>query len=431
MAETEAGRSNHYEMRGVSCRKLYDALYMSSRHKHRPGDRHGQAATRCTICKSALLAFIIPIIAITVMSASQSQGAPRAQHSDYVVYVGVYGKGIYAYRYASGPGSFEPLGLVGEVVNPSFLATDRNHRYLYAVSEVEGTVDGSVAAFSIDRQTGKLQALNQRSSAGVAPCHLAVDHTTKMLVAANYGTGSVPAFPIESDGSLGEMSALMTAEGSSVNAQRQEGPHAHETVISADNRFLYVPDLGLDHIRIYKLDAAHAKLTPSDPAFVQEEPGSGPRHIAFSPNGKHAYVVNELKSAVYVFNHDAANGNLQQVQTVSTLPAGFTGENAPAEVLVDRAGKFLYASNRGPGTIAVFAIDPSAGTLKQVQVAPTGGTFPRGVEIDPSGRFLIAGDQKADQFVVFRIDPASGELHLTGKVFNVPSPVAFLFVPVK
>ncbi len=347
------------------------------------------------------------------------------------MYVGVYGKGVYAYRYASAQGSFEPLGMVGEVVNPSFLATDRSYKHLYAVSEVEGKVDGAVAAFSIDRKSGKLQALNHRSSAGIAPCHLAVDHTTKMLVAANYTTGSVPAFPIENDGSLGEMSALMTAQGSSVNPQRQEGPHAHETVISADNRFLYVPDLGLDRIRIYKLDPAHAKLTPSDPAFVQVEPGSGPRHIAFSPNGKHAYVVNELKSAVYVFNHDAANGNLQQVQTVSTLPAGFTGENAPAEVLIDRAGKFLYASNRGPGTIAVFAIDPTAGTLKQVQVAGTGGTFPRGVEIDPTGRFLLAGDQKADQFVVFQIDPATGQLHLTGKVFNVPSPVAFLFVPMK
>ena len=377
-------------------------------------------------------AFPILTLAITLMSATQSHGAPQpTTEKEYFVYVGVYGKGVYAYRYSPPEAKFEPLGLVGEVTNPSFLATDRENKFLYAVSELEGSVDGGVYAFAIDRATGKLKPLNHLSSAGVAPCHLAVDHTSKMLAVANYTSGGVSAFPIERDGHLGAMSALMTAQGSSVDPKRQEGPHAHETVFSADNRFLYVPDLGLDHIRIYKVDAPQAKLAPSAPPFVQEEPGSGPRHIAFSADGKHAYVVNELKSVVYVFNHDAASGGLQQVQTVSTLPAGFTGENAPAEVLIDRSGRFLYASNRGPGTIAVFAIDPASGTLKQLQVAATGGTFPRGVEIDPTGRFLLAGDQKADQFVVFKIDPNNGQLSLTGKVFNVPSPVAFLFVPVK
>lgn len=378
------------------------------------------------IWKSASLALIL---ATMLMSASQSQGASSSKHANYFVYVGVYGKGVYAYRYTSGNPNLESIGLVGEVVNPSFLATDPKNRYLYAVSELEGKVDGGVAAFAIDRHSGKLQPLNHRSSAGIAPCHLAVDHTSKMLVAANYTTGSVPAFPIERDGSLGEMSALMTAHGSSVNPERQEGPHAHETVISADNRLLYVPDLGLDQIRVYKLNPQHGTLIPSDPPFVKVEPGSGPRHIVFSPNEQHAYVVNELKSAVYVFNHNTKTGELQQVQTVSTLPQGFSGENAPAEILIDKAGKFLYASNRGPGTIAVFAIDADSGTLKQVQVAATGGTFPRGVEIDPTGRFLFAGDQKADQFVIFQIDLTNGQLSLTGKVFNVPSPVAFLFVP--
>lgn len=382
------------------------------------------------ICKSA----VVPLaLAITLMSSSQSHGASpvSSNQADYFVYVGTYGKGVYAYRYTSGEGKLDPLGLTGEVLNPSFLATDPESKYLYAVSEVEGNKDGGVAAFSIDRATGKLKALNHVSSAGVAPCHLSVDQTGKMVVVANYGTGGVSAFPIEADGQLGSMSALMTAQGSSVNPQRQKGPHAHEAVISVNNQFVYVPDLGLDQIRIYRMDPAQAQLKPADPAFIKEEPGSGPRHIAFHPNGKYAYVINELKSAVYVFNYDSASGGLQQVQTVSTLPAGFTGENAPAEVRVDRAGKFLYASNRGPGTIAVFSIDPAAGTLKQVQVAATGGTFPRGFEIDPTGRYLFAGDQKADQFVVFQVDSASGLLTLTGKVFNVPSPVSFAFVPVR
>ncbi len=380
------------------------------------------------IYKSALISAALALI---LMPPSHSEGASsNASQTDYFVYVGTYGKGVYAYRYAAGDAELKPLGLVGEVVNPSFIATDREYRYLYAVSELEGKADGGVAAFSMDRRTGKLTSLNHASSAGVAPCHLAVDRTGKMLAVANYGTGGVSAFPIESDGSLGAMSALMTAKGAGVNPKRQEGPHAHETVISADNRFLYVPDLGLDHIRIYKIDPPSAKVTPNDPPFVKEEPGEGPRHIVFSPNGQHAYVVNELKSVVNVFNVDGPNGALKQVQTVSTLPAGFSGDNAPAEILMDRAGKYVYASNRGPGTIAVFAVD-AAGALRQVQVAATGGTFPRAIEFDPTGRFLLAGDQKTDQFVIFQIDPATGQLSLTGKVFHVPSPVCFLFVPVK
>jgi 6-phosphogluconolactonase len=365
------------------------------------------------------------------MSASNSLIAASATNQRYLVYVGVYGKGVYAYRFDTTTGSLNPLGLMGEVVNPSFITADPDFRYLYAVSELEGKVNGGVAAFSINRESGKLTQLNSASSDGQAPCHLAVDHTSKVLTVANYGTGSVAVFPLESGGKLGPMSGLMTAQGSSVNPDRQQGPHAHETVISPDNRFVYVPDLGLDQIRIYRLNAADAKLAPNDPPFVKVQPGIGPRHIAFSANGRYAYVVNELKSAVTVFTRDPNTGNLNEVQTVSTVPPDFNGQNGPAEVLIGRDGKYLYASNRGPGTIAVFSINPESGALTQIQVAPTGGTFPRGVEIDPSGRFMLAGDQKADQFVVFDIDPSSGKLTLTGKVYNVPSPVSFLFVPAK
>ncbi|MBV9766197.1 MAG: lactonase family protein, partial [Acidobacteriaceae bacterium] len=355
--------------------------------------------------------------------------APASNGTTYFVYIGTYGKGIYGYRFDPGTAKLESLGMVGEVVNPSFLATDHDYRYLYAASELEGKVNGAVASFAIDRKSGSLKFLNSRSSGGEAPCHLAVDKTNKMLVAANYGTGTVPAFPIQHDGHLGEMSALMAARGSSVNPERQEGPHAHETVISADNRFLYVPDLGLDQIRIYRLDPSSAQLTPATPPFVKEEPGLGPRHIAFPPNGKHAYVINELKSVVTVFSHDPSTGDLTHVQTVSTVPEGFSGENGPAEIEIDPAGKFVYASNRGPGTIAVFAVDPGNGTLHRVQIAETGGTFPRGFQIDPTGQFVFCGDQKSNQFVIFRINPKSGKLTLTGQRFDVPSPVAFQFVP--
>lgn len=367
----------------------------------------------------------ISTAAILIMSTLQSYGAA----SKYFLYVGVYGKGVYGYRYDTDGAKLEPLGLVGEVTNPSFIATDRNFHNLYAVSELEGKTDGGVAAFAIDRATGKLNPLNTEPSAGEAPCHLSVDHTSKMLMVANYGTGGVSVFPLEQDGRLAKMSGLLTAHGSSVNPNRQAGPHAHEAVVSADNRFLYVPDLGLDRIRIYRIDLANAKLTPNDPPEAKVDAGYGPRHIAFAADGKFAYVADELEPFVTIFSHDTATGALTKIKSISILPAAAKGDNAPAEVEIAPSGKFLYVSNRGPGTIAVFAINPEDGTLKPVQVAKTGGTWPRAFEFDPSGRFLFAGDQKADQFVIFDVDPANGKLNLTGRVFNVPSPVCFLFVP--
>lgn len=378
--------------------------------------------------------FISALLALTAftMSATHTSGATQGgSQSDYFVYVGTYGKGVYAYRFHPGGPKLDELGMVGPVVNPSFVVADPDYKYLFAVSELEGKQNGAVASFAIDRTKGSLRPLNSVSSEGLAPCHLAVDQTGKMLIVANYTSGGVSSYAIGADGRLGSVASLMKAEGSSVNRERQEGPHAHEVVLSADNRLAYVPDLGLDHIRIYRLDPATAKLTPHDPPFVKEEPGLGPRHMVFSPDGKYAYVVNELKSFVTVFSRNSSDGTLHLVQTVSTLPEGFTGENGPGEILIDRGGKFVYASNRGPGTIAVFAVDPGNGTLRQVQIASTGGTFPRGVELDPTGLYMFAGDQKADQFVLFRVDPNSGQLTLTGQVFNVPSPVSFLFVPAK
>ncbi len=366
----------------------------------------------------------IYLIALIITMSSSSFAAK------YFLYVGTYGKGVYGYRLDTAePTKLDSLGLTGQVTNPSFLTADPQFRYLYAVSELEGKVDGAVAAFSIDRKTGALHFLNSASSSGVAPCHLAVDHTAKLLAVANYGTGGVAVFPIQNEGHLGAMSDLLTAKGSSVNRKRQDGPHAHEVVISSDNRFAYVPDLGLDQIRVYRIDAGSAKLTASDPPYIKTEPGSGPRHLAFSPDGKYAYVVHELESFITVFEHNPASGDLRPVQKVSTVPPDFKGENAPAEIAVDRAGKFVYASNRGPGTIAVFARNAGDGKLQQVQVVPTGDTFPRAFELDPTGHFLLAGDQKANHFVIFSVDSATGKLTLTGEKFDVPSPVSFLFVP--
>ncbi len=368
----------------------------------------------------------LPFFAMSSFSATK-----HLDQTKYILYVGSYGKGIQAYRFDAGTGQLQPIGRSGDVVNPSFLAADGNFRYLYAVSEGTGKGNGGVAAFSINRENGALHALNSVSSGGVAPCHLAVDKTDKMLIVANYTSGGVSAFPIEHDGQLGEMSALMTVHGHSVNAKRQEGPHAHEVVISSDNARAYVPYLGLDEIRIYRLDPARAELTPNDPAFVKQDAGMGPRHMAFSPDEKFAYVVNELKSEVSVFKHDTATGNMTKVQDVSSVAPGYSGENDPAEILVDSRGKFVYATNRGAETIAVFAIDPANGTLRQIQVISTEGKMPRGLEMDPTGHFMFAGNQTTNNFAVYRIDEKTGQLTHTGQVVSTPSPVAFLFVPVK
>jgi 6-phosphogluconolactonase len=368
------------------------------------------------------MAAVLAIMAGTLLNSSSN--------SNYFVYVGTYGEGIHAYRYNAGSGKLEPLGLVGKVVNPSFLASDKDYKYLYAASELDGNKTGAVAGFAINRASGALTDLNSRSSEGLAPCHLAVDHSGKLLIAANYTSGNVPVFPIEADGKLGPLSALMSATGRGPNKERQEGPHAHETVFSADNRFAYVPDLGLDRIRIYKVDAAQAKLLPNDPPFAKTDPGSGPRHIVLSHDGKFAYVIHELIPEVGVFARDNATGALTHLQTIPSVPDGFKGVSNPAEILLDRAGNYVYASNREYGAIAVFAVNHATGKLSRLQVIETGGTQPRGIELDPSGKLLFVGDQKQNKFILFAVDQATGKLALTDRTFDMPSPVSFLFVPV-
>jgi 6-phosphogluconolactonase len=250
-----------------------------------------------------------------------------------------------------------------------------------------------------------------------------------MLLVANYGTGSVAAFHVNKDGSISEQSQLIQFHGSSVNQRRQKGPHAHAVVLSADNRFVFVPDLGTDQVMSYKIDPAAATLTANDPPSVKVKPGSGPRHFAFHPGNKAAYTINEMGSSVTAFSYDEKNGALQEIQTISTLPEGFSGVNNSAEIQIDRAGRFLYASNRGHDSITVFSIDPGKYTLTKVQNVPTEGKTPRNFSIDPTGRYLLAANQDSDTVVLFRIDQKTGELQPTGKTVNVPSPVSLQFVP--
>jgi 6-phosphogluconolactonase len=362
------------------------------------------------------------------MSTANSAPPDQSSQTKYLVYIGTYGKGVYAFRFDSASASVEPLGMVGAVVNPSWVTAGRDYKHLYAVSELD-KVQGAIAAFGINRKTGALTVLNSEPSGGEAPCYAAVDHTGKVLIVANYVTGGVSSYPIERDGRIGRMASLMTAEGHGPNEARQEGPHAHEAVIAADNKRVYVPDLGLDHIRIYRLDPETAKLVPNDPPYVQEEGGSGPRHIVFSKNGKYAYLISEIKPVVTVLRHDETNGSLEVVQTAATLPRDFSGENTGAEIRLDPDGKFLYTSNRGADTIQVFAVDPANGTIRMIQTISTQGKTPRGFALDPTGQYLLVGNQASNNLVVMKIDRDSGKLIGTGQTFDVPSPVDVLFVP--
>src|SRR5579863_4131119 len=334
--------------------------------------------------------------------------AAPAAHNKYLVYVGTYteegstSRGIYAYRFDSNTGEVTSLGLAAQTVNPSFLAIHPNHRFLYAVNEVKsyaGQTSGAVSAFAVNRATGKLTLLNEVASRGADPCYITVDETGKYVLVANYSGGSVAVFPVLEDGRLGDASAFVQHTGHGSNPERQAGPHAHSIDLSPDNRFAVVDDLGLDETLVYKFDRAKGSLPP-DPAVAKADPGAGPRHFAFHPNGKFAYVIDEMASAVAVLRYDGSHGILHPLRTISTLPGGFSGHNTAAEVQVHPSGKFLYASNRGHDSIAVFAIDPSEGTLTPVEYASTKGQSPRNFEIAPGGSLLFAANEKSDTIVI-------------------------------
>lgn len=371
---------------------------------------------------------------VAMAAATADRGAVQAP-TDRIMYVGTYtrapSKGIYAFRLHAN-GELTPIGAAGlaaETENPSFLAVHPNQRFLYAVNEVSrygGQEAGSVSAFAIDGATGALTLLNRVSSRGGGPCHLSIDATGRWLFVANYGGGSVAAFPLQQDGKLGEASAFFQHAGSSVNKARQSGPHGHAVTVSPDNRFVLAADLGLDRVFTYRIDPAAGGLAPGDPPFAAIAPGSGPRHLAFRPDGQFVYVLSEMLSQVVALRYDAARGALAGAQTYSTLPEGFSGENSGAEIAAHPSSKFLYASNRGHDSIASFRIDAATGSLTPLEHVSTQGKTPRNFAIDPSGRFLIAANQNSGTVVVFRIDQETGRLAPTGSA-PVPSPVCLVF----
>ncbi len=383
-----------------------------------------------TISRRRCLLWLVLILSLVTVAAAKD--SPK---NKYLLFVGTYtekeSKGIYAYRYDARSSELTPLGVAAETTNPSFLAIDPTSRYLYAVNEVQtykGGSSGAVSAFATNRQTGKLSLLNEVPSRGADPCYVAFDKTGKYALVANYTGGSVAVFPVQADGQIGETSAFVQHQGSSVNQERQEGPHAHWIETTSDNRFAVAVDLGLDELLVYRFDAKTGSLTANDPLYAKLDPGAGPRHLAFHPNGKFAYVVNELQSSITTFTYDGSRGALLKLTTVTTLPKGFKGSNDTAEIKVHPSGKFLFASNRGHDSIAVFSIDGHTGALNLVDRFSTQGKTPRNFEIDPTGKLLFVANQDTDNIVVFRINPNDGRLTPTGQTLHVPAPVCLKFM---
>jgi 6-phosphogluconolactonase len=383
---------------------------------------------------SSLLLSALPALILTIVPYVPARAAAGSR--ELLIYFGTYtrgdSKGIYAYRFQPTTGKLTPIGLAAETVNPSFVAIHPNHQFLYSVSEIgdfQGQKSGAVSAFSIDAKTGLLKKLNTVSSKGSGPCYVRVDQTGKTLLVANYGSGSIAAMPIKDNGELAEATSAIQHAGSGANKDRQSGPHAHSINPSPDNRFAVVADLGLDEVLVYRLDAAKALLTPNDPPFTKLAPASGPRHFAFDPSGKFGYVINEMNSTVTAFSYDKLGGTLKEIQTITTLPKDFTGKSSTAEVQVHPSGKFLYGSNRGHDSIAIFTIDKKTGKLTTVGNVSTQGKTPRNFGIDPSGKFLFAANQDAGGVVVFRIDAKTGNLTPTGDKLDIPFPVCVKFMP--
>jgi len=348
-------------------------------------------------------------------------------------YIGTYtnagkSEGIYRFFLNTATGAMRMDGVAAKSADPSFLALHPNGRVLYAVNELEqfgGKPTGAVSAFAIARESGALTLLNQLPSHGKAPCYVSVDRTGHTVLVANYVSGTIATFTLRQNGGLGEARTIVQHEGKGPNAERQEGPHAHCIITDPGNRYVIAADLGVDGVLIYKFNEKTGSIS-NVANGVATNPGAGPRHLAFHPTGRFLYVINELDSTLVVYKYDGDRGALDQVQVTAASPGG-TAKNFPADLHVAPSGRFLYGSNRGDNTIAVFSIDPSSGQLTAVQQVSTGGDWPRNFAFDPTGRFLLVANQRSDSILSFRVDAESGRLTPTGEKVEVGSPVCIHF----
>lgn len=377
-------------------------------------------------------------LACSIVSATVAASPVLGAGGASFVYFGTYtgpntgSKGIYVASFDAATGRVGEPRLAVESENPSFLALHPTRPLLYSVNEVgtfEGQDGGSVSAFAVDSATGDLRLLSRQSSKGSGPCHLAVDRSGRHVLVANYGGGSTASLPLRPDGGLEPASSFVQHEGAGADPKRQKGPHAHMVQTDPKNKVALVADLGLDKVLLYRFDSRRGHLRPSNPPEARLGPASGPRHFAFSPDGRDLYVFNELTVTVTALRYK--DGRLTEYQTLSSLPTGVQpgAPDSGAEIFVHPSGRFVYASNRGPDTLAVFARDAATGRLTPVEHVPSGGKTPRSFGIDPSGRWLVAVHQRSEsgQVVVFRIDPATGRLSPTGRTVDIGAPVSVAF----
>jgi 6-phosphogluconolactonase (cycloisomerase 2 family) len=337
---------------------------------------------------------------------------------------GGHGEGISVFH-RNQEGKAWTLGqVVKDFADPSFLILDRAGTHLYA-AHGDGT---QVTAFQIDAATGRLSVLNRQATGGTNGVHLAIDATNRFLVLVNYATGTLALFGINADGSLGERADLATMKGEpGPHRTQQESSHPHHCPFDRTGRFLVVPDKGLDRVFLYRVDTARGKLVPADPPHVVARAGSAPRHVDFHPTRPFAYVINELDSTITTYQFEPDNGVLKPLQIVPTTPPTFTGNNTGAEIVVAPSGRFVYGSNRGHNSIAIFAIDDQTGMLTSVGWEPTQGRTPRFFTLDPSGTQLYAANQASDTVVVFQVNQATGKLTPTGEVIQVATPTTVAF----
>jgi len=403
------------------------------------------------------------IFSLLIAFSFLALGSPsaHAQAKDFFVYVGTYtgfkyvhhsmtygvgeshSKGIYVSRFNAATGELGEAELAAEMINPSFLTISPNHRFLYAVSEDPLSLGppkdhaSYVSAFAIDSGTGKLRLLNTVPASGTSTCHITIDKTGKYVLMSNFGSGSVSVVRVKEDGSLGELTGFIQNVGRSVSPSIQFEPHPHSVVMSPDNRYAIVSDLGLDKVMIFRFDDKSGRLSPPDPPFASVYPGAGPRHFTFDPAGKYGYQLSEMGGTVDVFAWDPSRGTLTQVQRAETIPHNFVGINHSAEIVILPNGKFLYESNRrtlseterAPDTVGVFAIDPKTGMLSPVEQSLTGGVMPRNFNLDPTGSYLLAANQITNNVVVYKIDGTSGQLSKTGAEIKVETPACLQFAP--
>lgn len=377
---------------------------------------------------------VLSLLSLSLPIVSAADAPTGKQRVYFGTYTGKLSKGIYRSELDLATGKLSPAVLAGEAKNPSFVAIAPNQKFLYAVGElndVNGKKGGAVTAFAIDAATGDLKLLNQESSVGAGPCHIVIDRAGKNALVANYGGGSAAVLPIKPDGSVSASSSFVQHKGSGANKGRQEAPHAHSINVDANNKFAFVADLGLDQVLVYRLDADKGTIVPNTPPAANVDAGSGPRHFAFHPNGKSAYVINEMLLTVTAFEYDADKGILKPHQTISMLPADVTDRKgmSTAEVVVHPNGKFLYGSNRGHHSIAIFSIDSATGKLAAIGHQGQGIKTPRNFNIDPTGNYLLVCNQDGDSVVVFRINQTNGQLEPTGSTIEVGTPVCAKFLP--